>query len=181
MHGLLLYGLQRFVTETLGEDTWWDLLHRAGLQTRIYGPAMDYPDDELRALVGAAAEATGTPAPDLLEAYGAYLAPILLHVYAVLVQKEWTALDLLEHTEETIHRVVRLKNPRAQPPRLRCRRRSADELLIVYDSPRRLCAVARGLVRGVGKRYREALEIAEPRCMHRGDAACEIVVRRRAA
>jgi hypothetical protein len=49
---------------------------------------------------------------------------------------------------------------------------------MTYDSPRRLCAVARGIARGVAKKFQEMLTIRDQRCMHRGDPACIIVFRR---
>jgi hypothetical protein len=76
-------------------------------------------------------------------------------VYGPLLDSEWRTLDVIQHTEETIHRVVRMRQPGAAPPRLRVDRASPDEVAIHYDSPRRLCAVARGIVRGVAKHFGE--------------------------
>jgi predicted hydrocarbon binding protein len=39
-----------------------------------------------------------------------------------------------------------------------------------------LCAVARGIVRGVAKHFGESVSITDRACMHRGDAECVIVV-----
>jgi len=43
---------------------------------------------------------------------------------------------------------------------------------IVYTSPRRLCAMLRGLVEGTARHYGETVHIEERSCMHRGDEAC---------
>jgi len=51
----------------------------------------------------------------LLEDFGALSRRILIDMYWALIEPEWKTLDLLEHTEEAIHKVVRLKNPGAQP------------------------------------------------------------------
>ena len=66
-------------------------------------------------------------------------------------------LDVIEHTEQTIHRVVRRRQPGALPPRLRTVRVGPKMVILTYDSPRRLCAVARGIARGVAARFAEAL------------------------
>jgi predicted hydrocarbon binding protein len=50
-------------------------------------------------------------------------------------------------------------------------------VLITYDSPRKLCAVARGIVRGVASHFGERIAIEGRRCMHRGDPHCLIAVR----
>ena len=71
-------------------------------------------------------------------------------------------------------------SPTAPPPHLRVQRLSPTSVLVDYRSKRRLCAVAKGIARGVGAHYNEALIIDERSCMHAGAAACEIVISRAA-
>jgi predicted hydrocarbon binding protein len=52
-----------------------------------------------------------------------------------------------------------------------------DGIEIVYASPRRICAMLRGLVEGTGRVFEETLEVVEPECMHRGAPACRVLVR----
>jgi hypothetical protein len=101
-------------------------------------------------------------------------------MYGSLLDRSWDVFDVLEHTEQTVHRVVRRQNPGASPPRLSCERRGPKELVIRYDSRRRMCAIAKGIVRGLGRHFRVRLELAESACMQRGDDACLITVRGRA-
>jgi predicted hydrocarbon binding protein len=49
---------------------------------------------------------------------------------------------------------------------------------LVYASPRKLCAVARGIVRGLAQHYREEVTVTEPLCMGQGQPQCQIQVRR---
>ena len=180
MHGLIHLELQKFVEERFGAHTWSTLLHRAGLDAEIYTPLRSYPDEQILALVGEAEKLSGKSATALLEAFGEFLVPSYLSLYGNLLKAEWRTLDVLEHTEETIHRVVRMKHDGAAPPRLRAKRTRPDEVVMTYDSPRRLCAVARGIARGVAKKFKEMITIEDKRCMHRGDAACVIVFRKEA-
>jgi len=85
---------------------------------------------------------------------------------------------VIERTEQNIHKAVRLKNPGANPPALVCRRTSPEEIVIQYASPRKLCPVAKGIVRGVAKHDQEPIVLTEPRCMLTGSPSCTIVVRR---
>src|SRR5207244_2056324 len=64
-----------------------------------------------------------------------------------------------------------------RPPLLRCARPTAEEVVITYTSPRRLCALARGIIRGVARHYGEPVTITETTCMHRGAEACTISIR----
>lgn len=172
MHGIIHLELQNFVVQHHGEAAWRALTDAAGLSSEIYTPLRSYPDEQIVALVGAAVQLTGTDAITLLEAFGAFLVPRYLALYGKLLRPEWRTLDVLEHAENTIHRVVRMREPGALPPRLQAQRLSASAIKINYDSPRRLCAVARGIARGIAGHFNEQLSISDERCMHRGDPEC---------
>jgi predicted hydrocarbon binding protein len=177
MHGLLHLQLQRFVESQHGPEGWRELNRRAGLENRVLTALQSYPDEDMTRLVAEAVGLTGVPAPELLEAFGQFLAPVYLSVYASLVKPDWRTLDLLENTERTIHRVVRVRQPGAAPPVLSVERSSDTEVLVTYGSQRRLCAVARGIIRGVAAHYQEPVRITERTCMLRGGDACRISVR----
>lgn len=178
MHGVIFSELRKYVEQRHGgEETWKSLLRDAGLGSRIYLSIGAYPDAEAVALVSAASAATGVPARRVLEDFGEFIAPDLIAMYRALVRPEWRTLEFLEKTEETIHRVVRLKDPAAAPPEIRCERTAADEAVVRYASARRMCGVAVGIIRGVAAHYGDAVRIDEPHCMLRGDPECEIRVR----
>ncbi len=178
MHGMIFAELKRFVVGSFGPEGWNSILSKAGAASKIYLPTHAYPDEELLALVGAACEVTGKPATEVVEGFGEYIVPGLVKSFGAQINPSWKALDLFEHTEATIHRAVRIKSPGATPPELKTQRVAEDEVMITYSSGRRLCALARGIVRGVLKHYREEATIEERSCMLRGDPACKIHVRR---
>ena len=178
MHGIIHLELEKFVVAGFGRPAWEKLLEKTGLTNRIYTPVQTYPDEDIVQIVTAAVEMTGKSQTDILEAFGEHVVPTYLHVYGALLDSEWKTLDVIEHTEETIHRVVRMRQPGAAPPRLQVERKSPEEVVITYDSPRKLCAVARGIVRGIAKRYEERVVIGDRACMHKGDPKCVISVRR---
>ncbi|HEV8456008.1 MAG TPA: heme NO-binding domain-containing protein [Gemmatimonadales bacterium] len=175
MHGIIFAEFKKFVQATLPPGSWEQIGQRAGIGRLSNLASEVYPDEELVALVTAAVELSGVPAPTLLEQFGEFIVPDLLKVYGGFVDRRWTALDLLANTEVVIHRAVRLRDPRATPPELRVDRKSPSEVIITYASPRRLCSVAKGIMRGVGRQYKENLTIVETTCMHAGTAACTLV------
>lgn len=178
MHGIIFAELKKYVQARHGDDTWKALLQRAGLgAATLYLPIREYPDADAAAIVGAASEALGVPAGEILEDFGRFIAPDLLAMYRSLVKPEWRTLEFLENTEQTIHRVVRIQNPGARPPEIHCERVSPSEVVVRYASARRMCAVARGIARGVADHYGQPVAIEEPSCMLRGDAECHIHVR----
>jgi hypothetical protein len=177
MHGIIFGELKKLVDTKLGGDSWRELLKATGLGAKVYMPVTEYPDEEAVALVGAIAAKTGKPPRTVLEDFGEFIAVDLLALYRHMVKPEWRTLELLENTEETIHRVVRLRNPGARPPELRTDR-EGDEVLITYRSARRMCGVAVGIVRGLALHYGETVEIKELSCMLDGASACRILVKR---
>ena len=178
MHGTIFVELEKFVTAQLGEGAWEKLKAEAGIgAARAYRPKFIYPDEELLALVQAGSKITGMPIPALLEAYGEFVAPALMDMYRHAVDPSWRTLDLIEHTEESIHTVVRVDHEGAKPPYLRAERRGPNEVAVFYTSPRKLCPVARGISRGIAAHYGESIDIEDVRCMHRGDEDCLMVVR----
>lgn len=177
MHGMIHLQLQRFVESRYGAAGWQELERRAGLERQVFTALQSYPDRDLVQLVTAAVGLTGVPASELLEAFGEFLVPTYLDVYGSLVKPSWRTLDLLEHTEHTIHRVVRVRQPGAAPPELKVERTSKTEVMLTYSSERRLCAVARGIIKGAAAHYDERVQIAERTCMLRGADACRISVR----
>jgi predicted hydrocarbon binding protein len=178
MHGTIFVELEKFVTSQLGEGAWAKLKTEAGISAaRSYRPTFIYPDEELVALVGAGSRITGIPVPELLESYGEFIAPDLLAMYRGAIEPSWRTLDLIEHTEESIHTVVRVDHQGAAPPYLRAERRGPNEVAVTYTSPRKLCAVARGISRGIARHYGESIEITDVRCMHRGDEDCLLVMK----
>ena len=100
-----------------------------------------------------------------------------MNMYKHLLPGDWKTIDVIDKAEENIHHVVRVQTPSAHPPLLQTIRRSKDEVVLIYGSPRKLCALAIGIARGVAKQFNETLEVTQTKCMHNGAPHCEIVFR----
>jgi hypothetical protein len=177
MHGVIFLELRKFVGARLGDHAWDGLLQQAGLGGQVYLAVKEYPDSDALKLVETACAITGKPASALLEDFGAFSVPDLLQFYGSQLDPAWKTLDVIENTEETIHKVVRRRNPGARPPKLRCERLSPREVVLHYTSSRRMCSLARGICRGLGAHFGEQVEIEEPTCMLTGAPECRISVR----
>lgn len=178
MHGTIFAELRKYVDARLGAQAWSSLLDGAGLGHRTYDAFETYPDEEAERLVATASRVTGLDSSAILEDFGEFIAPDLLDMYWALVQPEWRTLDVIEHTETAIHEVVRLKNPGAQPPRLRVKRTGPDEVVLDYASQRRMCKVAEGIAKGLARHFGERIAIDQTTCMLRGDPECSIRIQR---
>lgn len=178
MHGLIFVELRKFVDLRLGADAWQELLRRAGLQGREYLPVQSHPDAEATALLAEAGVRTGLDADALLQLLGEFMAPDLLRMYGSLLRREWRTLDVVEHTESTVHRVMRARNPEAGGLAMRAERSGPDEVVLTYTSARRMCGLAKGIVRGLAGHFQERVRITEPACMHQGAPECRIRIER---
>jgi predicted hydrocarbon binding protein len=169
--------LRQFVETRIGEDVWPRLVAEAHLPDRLYLVAQQFPDSEFQALVAAAAKMMNISASALLEELGEFVARDLLKMYAHSVRPEWRTLDLIEHTEQAIHQVVREGGSGAHPPEIATTRTSEHELVVAYGSPRKLCAFAKGIVRGIAIHYGERPHITETTCMLEGAQQCTLEIR----
>ena len=102
--------------------------------------------------------------------------PSLIDIYGFVIDPKWTFVDFLLKTELVIHKAVKLNSPAARPPAILARRLGADTVAITYRSERRLCSVAKGIIQGCATHYKTVVDIAEDRCMLRGDPECVLTV-----
>lgn len=161
MHGVVHYHLKQFVIKHAGEPAWHAILNEAGIGNKNYLITKIYPDEETISIIKTAARLTRTPAVTILEEFGKFLVPELMNAYKALIRPDWKTMELLLNTEDTIHRVVRLRNPGAQPPKLDFRQTGPNELLFFYSSPRRMSALAKGMIQGVANFFHEQISISE--------------------
>ena len=170
MHGIIFAELKKFVDTNLGAEAWPALLEKAGLSP-IFCPSI-LPDERLcdgdrRCSI------TGTPADHLLESFGGS-SPRPDDDVRAYVRKEWTTLDVLEHTEETITASCDAE-PVPAPPAAGDPSRFRPRDYRVQLSPK-MCrsqgtpAAWPSTTRGIA--------MAEATCMHRGDPVFRISVRR---
>ena len=177
MHGMI-FGQLRKLAERNAPGSWHGLLADAHLSGRTYLPMMSYPDEELGAIISAGAMRLGLNVDELVFELGRFLAPELLRQYRELLDSSWRTLEVIEHSESTIDRVVRRTALGATPPTLGVTRTQSDEVTVRYRSPRRLCSLARGIIVGLAEHHAEAVTIEERTCMHHGADECLVIVRR---
>jgi predicted hydrocarbon binding protein len=180
MHGLIFSELKKYVETKFDAKTWDTLQEKAGLKGNLYLAASVYPDNDLLSLMTTACQMTGMDAKTILEDFGDFIAPDLIRQYSFLVKSDWTLVDFLCNTEDTIHKIVRF-HPGVAPPQLVVRRVADDRVTISYDSKRKMCSLLKGIVRGAARHYNRTVSIVESRCMLQGDPECTVHVQVEAA
>lgn len=176
MHGIIFNQLRTYAQARIGEQGWETIVKEAKLPSRIYLAFQSYSDEEVVALVHAASRVTGRSVRFLLEDFGEFIVPGLMKIYRGVIQPGWGILEVVENVER-IHEKVR-KESHAQPSRLDCHRVDASTVRVVYASPRKMCGMGIGLVRGLALALGQRVDVKEKQCMHDGARHCEFIVRR---
>jgi predicted hydrocarbon binding protein len=176
MDGTLLAALEEYVDEQYGDASWMALLDEAGIGPKEYRRGEQVPDTDLTAIVRAVPAITPVPLSSLAEDFGRCFAAELWTRYRHLARPEWRMLDILENVE-SIYVAVGASLFGSALPVLRGVRSADAEVTLLYASPRRLCALVKGVTRGIAAALGENVQIVEKACMLAGAPACEIVVR----
>lgn len=171
MKGVVFNLLEQVVSRDYGEDTWDDLLEAAGLDG-AYTSLGSYSDAELLKLVGAASERFDVPPDEVIRWFGRNALPLLADSYPQFFSPHGSTRSLVLTLNDIIHPEVRKLYPGADVPVFEFDTSSDEVLKMTYSSPRKLCALAEGLIEGAAVHYGEAVTIRQPRCMNRGDQRC---------
>ncbi|MEM7305422.1 MAG: heme NO-binding domain-containing protein [Planctomycetota bacterium] len=173
MKGVIFKHFESFVGESFGFDVFEEILESTQLQTRtaFVGPET-YPDEDLVALLTTAVQRLGISPADALEAFGKYLFGRLVTQHPDFVERVSDLKSFLLTVEDVIHVEVRKLFPGAVTPSFEYEDTAPDRLVIRYRSPRKLCALFRGLLQGAAERFEQPVSYEELACLHEGADAC---------
>lgn len=181
MHGLIFvtwekYLLERFQWEVLEEYRQQLGLHVANAPLAI----RTYPDELLLAGVGAAHKITNVPVDTLLKEYGHYFMvnSLTRHRCAYLLNQAHNGRDLLLAMRDGHEQMQQLPDGLTPPLfEYRIHPRDPQTMVLIYDSPRKLCPLLIGAIEGAAAYYGEQVRIAEQTCMRNGDLACTFILK----
>jgi hypothetical protein len=155
MHGFILLEFEKFIIKEHGFKTWSTVSKNANAENLSIDANQVYPDTVVFSLVGEAIKLLEVEAGDFLEKFGYTLVPSLLKVYKAYIDPSWRTIDLLEHTERTMHHAVRTNNPNVAPPILEIERKSPKSIHITYRSKRNIPQLGVGVIKGIANYYGE--------------------------
>lgn len=177
MKGAVFTILQEMVEEQAGIDVWDSLIQSCDLPSKgIYTSAATYDDDEILQLVAKLAEATNTPAPELLKSFGSFLFGKLHASLPPTVELPDNFFDYMEKVDSVIHVEVKKLDREAITPEVSVLSRSNTTLTLRYCSARQLCHLAIGLIQGAADYFDERISIAMPICTVDGHDHCQLVI-----
>lgn len=174
MKGIVFNLLEDVITTQHGAATWDDVLLAAGVEG-AYTSLGNYADEELMAVVTAAARASQRSIPETIRWFGCEAIPRLAALYPGFFQGHVRTRDFMATLNDIIHPEVRKLYPGADVPWFEFQSPSPDRVVLGYRSPRKLCAFAEGLITGAAAHFGERAAIEQTECMIRGDARCVLI------
>jgi len=176
MHGLIFVTWEKYLAERFGETLLKNYRDAIG-ETPATSPlaSRTYSDDVLLAGVKTACQLTNAPLDTLLWEYGRYfmLNGLTSHLCAYILTKVNNGRDLLLMMRKAHAQMRRLPDGLTPPLfEYQAISASANELSLIYDSPRQLCALLWGAVEGAAQRYGQRVQVVEISCMKRGAPVC---------
>lgn len=177
MKGVIFNVLEDLVISKCGVPAWNEVLSENPEATGIYTASESYPDEELFGLVGSVAQKLEMSVADVVQTFGTYLFHQLAERYPMFVEQPENLREFLLSIESVIHIEVRKLYDSPNLPSFTYDESSQDQLVMHYQSPRKLCILAEGLVRGAAEYYKTPITIDHPVCMHQGADHCDLVIR----
>jgi len=162
MKGVIMKCLGDLVTEKFGKAKWQEALEKAGAHKETVFLATSNVDDQLTMkAIGSVCEVTGLTPAEAADAFGEYWVNVFApKIYSVHYRGVTSARDFLLKMDE-IHRFTTATIPDAHPPRFAYEWTSPNTLVMGYESQRGLIDILVGLIKGVGKRFGENLQVSK--------------------
>ena len=142
--------MEELVVQKFGEAKWKECLKKAGIpESRTFTILSDVDDKKVRAIINSIARVMFLPMDEVLDHFGEYWSCVYApKVYAAYYAGARSARELLLNLGH-IHEVMTKSVKHAAPPRF----------VMHYQSTRGFIDLMPGLIRGVGKYYKENLRV----------------------
>lgn len=158
MKGSIVKCIQSLVESKYDSAAWKKILVGAGIpeETR-YMDIQNVPDETVTAIMKSAMQVSGLNWQQLTDAFGEHWVVVFTQdTYSPYYNRSKTAKDFLLSMDQ-VHVAMTKSVPDAHPPRFEYEWKDDKTLIIHYKSARGLVDLLPGLVRGVGKHYKENL------------------------
>ena len=177
MQGSIFTAFSKMVVEKMGIETWNELLDTVKPSSEgIYTNGMQYEDSEIMALVAALSTKTKIDAPTLVRTFGSYLFIHLYNSSPTNLSHIDNLKDFLCIIDSVIHKEVKRVYPKAYLPTFDYSEQENGDLVMFYQSKRKLCHLSEGLIISAASHFNEEVEITQPICMHDGAEKCKLII-----
>jgi hypothetical protein len=154
--GTIVKCMQDMIVDRYGADKWKESLRNAGTQeNRLFTAMEDVTDKEVHAIMAGIGKTLSLSMTQVMDAFGEFWSTIYApKVYSIYFDKAKSTREMLLNLDH-IHVTVTKTIASAHPPRFRYEWQGDNHLVMHYESNRGLVALMPGLIRGLGKYYKD--------------------------
>lgn len=160
MKGTIVKCLKELVVNRFGADKWTAICQHSDFPpNQIINLSADIEDAKVMSLIGSTCSVLGITLEQAADAFGDYW----VNDYAVVIYKH--VYDKFSSCREFIlgmdgvHVMVTKMVPNSSPPRFTYEFKDDKTLIMKYESNRGLIAILAGLVKGLGRYFKENLTV----------------------
>jgi Haem-NO-binding len=177
MNGIFFVQLQQYINNEYESNSWEVILQRAEIpEGKLYFSSQKYDEEEFFRIFNESIRFLGLSRKKFLNGLGVFISLNLIKICKSVIKADWKTLDLLEHIEEFNTRLLQTGDDPALSGKFDCERISPREIRIEYTSPRKLCPLFTGLIKGIADYYKEKVIIDEPSCSLLGHPHCQFLI-----
>lgn len=175
MKGIIFNIVESVVVAEHGIDAWDDVIDESGV-LGAYTSLGTYPDSDLLAIAGVVADRAQTTPSNVMRHVGHQGLSRIYDRYPQFFTPHSDVISFLLTVDEIIHPEVRSLYPGADVPRFTYNLVGDTTLELTYQSRRKRCDFAEGMILGAAEHYGQTVEITQTRCMMLGDDECVLRV-----
>jgi len=170
MYGLVNKAIEDMVCTYFSEDTWETIKQKAKVDIDAFSSMDAYPDDLTHKLVKAASQVLGMSSSEILQAFGEYWVLYTAQEgYGQMMDMAGDNLPEFLQNLDNLHTRVGLSFPQLKPPSFKCTHMQKDSLQLHYHSSRQgLAPMVKGLVKGLGTRFKAEISITQTNSREQG-------------
>lgn len=161
MKGVIVNCLKELVTEKFGKDKWDAALGKAGVdKDSFFLATQDVDDGVVLKVVGSVCAVLNITLPQAADAFGEHwVCSFAPKIYKSYFNGVTSAKDFLLKMDD-VHRITTDNIPNAKPPRFEYSWENGKTLIMKYKSQRGMVDFLVGLIKGVGKYFKESLNVS---------------------
>jgi predicted hydrocarbon binding protein len=176
VRGIFFVQLQNYVCNRFDKSVWAKLLIHADInESKLYFSNQQYPEEEFFKILSEALRITNTTLDQFLMDIGEKMVPIFFETYNIVINKDWKTLDLIERLEQFNYNILQDSDDLMNRGKFLCTREHKS-VSIRYTSPRKMCYLAVGLMRGFAKHFNEKIIIQQTQCVFDNAPECHFHV-----
>lgn len=177
MRGVIFTVLCDMLEEMRGLAFVNEVLEEANLESGgIYTAGGNYPPEEVDKIVDLLEIKFELPKEFILRSYGEFLLNALSQKFPHFFETD-SLKQFLLGVHDYIHVEVTKLYPQSDLPDIHYKDDETDSLIMIYQSERRMCFLAEGLIAGAATYFKQEYSLLHSTCMHRGDEHCTFEIK----